>query len=554
MKKLHYVYLGYTLIELLIAVSLSLLLLLGVTEMFRHVGSTMSDTQKSLNMSANLNAVAMTLRSDLEGLERTSVRLPHRPSDMVDPAVPTVVNSGYLEITEGMNAPYRITTPTGLHVSIMQVAANSENNPPTYDQTVGDMDDILAFTAQADAGYSFRGLINNNMSESSAAEIIWFARGTTLYRRVLLIDQNVVLDTESQSRFYERNDLSARNSGGTITPNSMAHLARRENRFAHFDGGMGSFPFPLYNPSNEVWYYLRMPTLEETVHSTWQPGQSLPTLDVTNLQMNGTPISTLPAVPYWDFWNNPNGLSGGTAPNVWEQNTTSGSLSNLVTTPRHSRAGEDIVMKNVLSFDVKVWNPYWVPCRDSSNNYYWAAPQYINLGQDSFAFINPITQQEEFYPVVYNFNFALPPAAPGATPLPPNYGYGFTLKGRYNTAPTSTNTRRTLTDTSEEWHMKERLSHGGAITNDNQLWTSTLGPSMPCVFDSWTTEYEYDVGTPQTVISGNKGAGYVSNPTDATTWRCPPPYTEDLKSIQVTIRCFDPQSKHIKQVRVVQDF
>ncbi|MDR2754892.1 MAG: prepilin-type N-terminal cleavage/methylation domain-containing protein, partial [Planctomycetaceae bacterium] len=65
MKKLHLFCAGYTLIELLIAVSLSLLLLLGVTEMFRHVGATMSDTQKSLNMSANLNATAMLLRDDL---------------------------------------------------------------------------------------------------------------------------------------------------------------------------------------------------------------------------------------------------------------------------------------------------------------------------------------------------------------------------------------------------------------------------------------------------------------------------------------------------------
>ncbi|MDR0608801.1 MAG: hypothetical protein LBG58_01700 [Planctomycetaceae bacterium] len=533
MKKLHdYFYSGYTLIELLIAVSLSLLLLLGVTEMFRHVGSTMSDTQKSLNMSANLNATAMTLRSDLGKLALRSSHLA-KPSRLLVTSPPPVDN-GYLEIVEGMNAPYSLITGTGLHVSINQVALSPDTGS---DLTVGDVDDILAFTAESGADYQFRGLINGSMGESSFAEIIWFVRGTTLYRRVLLIDQNYVCTTPTQ--FYEKNDVSVHFVGTTPTANSMSDLVRRENRFAHT---ITNFPFPLYNSANEAWYYLRMPTLEETVSASWPPLRQY------------TAPTNITSVPYWDFWQNPNGLKREDTVDPttnWQLDPTSGSLANFVTTPRQSRAGEDIVLKNVISFDVKVWNPYWVPCvvnqadaaasASSTDPLLWAPPQYVDLGQDRFILKNASGAD---VPCFVNYLQDLNNVPAG---IPTNIGYGFTLKGRYNT--TTANRRTVSSNPSESWHKAERLSLGG--TNDNRIWNNANFP-MLCFFDSWTTQYEDEVGTAQSVVTGSKSDSYVS--TDPTTWRCPPPYSEDLKSIQITIRCFERQSGHIKQVRVVQNF
>jgi hypothetical protein len=536
MKKLHYFCFGYTLIELLIAVSLSLLLLLGVTEMFRHVGSTMSDTQKSLNMSANLNATAMTLRSDLEKLDPA---LAHQPYNMTQSGY-AGDTPGYLEITEGMNAPYSVTTATGLHVPINQVAANLDTvGVLAIDQTVGDVDDILAFTVTASAEYKFRGLINGSMNESQQAEIIWFVRGTTLYRRVFLYDEYPAADRktldQNQQSFYANNDLAGYVDSGDVKTHVMEDLVYRENRFAHT---ITTFPYPLYDSTNEAWYFLRMPTLEEMVHPTWVLGQQLPPLgSLAVLEMNGIRIFPDPptTTPYWDFWNNPNGLIGSN----WQLDSKSGSLTNYVQTTRHSRAGEDIVLKNVISFDVKVWNPYWVPCSeispdpdpdpDPNPTTYWAPPQYVDLGQDYLPCIDGIIR-----PVNYGHDLS-------SSPEPA--GYGFTLKGRYNTA---TKNRRTVTtDTEEEWHRAERLHNG---TSANQLW-STASPNspMPCVFDSWTNKYENEGNT----ILGDNSDYRLAEPW---TWRCPPPYTEDLRSIQITIRCFEPQSGHIKQIRVVQSF
>jgi prepilin-type N-terminal cleavage/methylation domain-containing protein len=550
MKKLHdYFCSGYTLIELLIAVSLSLLLLLGVTEMFRHVGSTMSDTQKSLNMSANLNGVAMTLRSDLEKIDP---RLAHQPYNMTQPSYAGDA-PGYLEITEGMNAPYSATVSSGLHFSIEQVALSPDASDG-IDRTVGDVDDILAFTAQAnEADYPFRGLINDTMPQvlPSCAEIIWFVRGTTLYRRVLLYDEyNTSADRSTidqvQQSFYARNDLSVHLDVTTIKANTMQELSRRERRFAHT---ITTFPYPLYDSTNEAWYYLRMPTLEEMSHSSWSLTNPLPTFSGT---IKGNPPSSTAA--YWDFWE---------TPNIWDGlNSESGSLSSTVTTPRHPRAGEDIVLKNVISFDVKVWNPYWVPCYDiyasetsgtnvSSVSWKWAPPQYVDLGQDRFYLQNPTTQEWNWYPVNYSQdltqtvnsttlpNGTIIPSPPPAT-TNSGRGYGFVLKGRYNT---STANRRLATadaTSTKKWYEDEQIevtpTGGGSPTYRtwNQFSASAL--PMPCVFDSWTTQY-----TPLADAAGD-------------IWAVPPPYTDDLHSIQITIRCFEPQSGHIKQVRVVQNF
>ncbi|MDR0705233.1 MAG: hypothetical protein LBF88_09610 [Planctomycetaceae bacterium] len=552
MKKLQKISFGYTLIELLIAATLSLLLLLGVTKMFQHVGSVMNDTQKSLNMSANLNAAAMTLRSDLSKIDPALAR---KPNDMVNGN--TVTDDGYLEIIEGMNAPYNITNNNGLHVPITQVAFSPDVSG--IDRTVGDMDDILAFTAEAGADYKFRGLINGSMNESSFAEIIWFVRGTTLYRRVLLYDENntnvnkETLD-QNQESFYARNDLSVYLDGTTIKAREIQASSRRENRFAHSNG---TFPFPLYDNSNAAWYYLRMPTLEETVSPSWIPGQPLPVRG-SSVNMNEKAIPD-PPVPYWDFWENPNSLSGSD----WHLDPQSGSIIDYVTVPRHSRAGEDIVQKNVISFDVKVWNPYWVPCYDvssdspgrssSSVSWLWAPPQYVDLGQDQFYLQDPATQEWNWYPVNYLQDLDDTSISGGVIPPPPvgDRGYGFTLKGRYNT---SMENRRILKDSDgtvivdpHKWDKAERLNNG---TADNRIWN---GSPMPCVFDSWTKEgYEDNVGTPQSVVTGSVSDNYAAN--DPTTWRCPPPYTERLTSIQVTIRCFEPQSGHIKQIRVVRKF
>ena len=130
-------------------------------------------------------------------------------------------------------------------------------------------------------------------------------------------------------------------------------------------------------------------------------------------------------------------------PDLWErpyffpdrQDRWSGSLLGVVENPRNLRAGEDVVLTNVLSFDIKVWCP--------------ATKEFVDLGTE-----------------------------------------------------------------------------GTVWSDDNNRHRDTL----PGVWDSWTAEYlEY----------GNDGL---------------PPYTQELRAVQITIRCFDPTSRAVKQITVVHRF
>lgn len=315
---MRFLYLSaYTLVELLIAMILSLILLYGILELFRYVSGTMNEARTSLNMSANLNGAALLLRQDLARIPAT---LPAKPGN-IDRANGKEISDrdGYLEITEGPDTaeshPFRVGDGT--------------NNLP--DKTVGDTDDIIGFVAKANANSPFRGLLGGEIAERYAAEVVWFVRGNTLYRRVLLID-----------------DQRTSNS----TANTIEETADRKNRFGHGGRQTNSFPYPLYSSSSatDPWYYLRMPLLEETLH-----------LKAVLPWKDAFPPPSSPEQANPDLWTQPYFF-----PNL--QDRKSGALTQYV--PRHPRAGEDVVLTNVLSFDIRVW--------DSGQN------DFVDLGTGSW--------------------------------------------------------------------------------------------------------------------------------------------------------------------------
>jgi type II secretory pathway pseudopilin PulG len=389
-----------TLIELLIALTLSLLLLFAVTELFSRIGRTMNDTRTAMTVSSNLNEVAIQLRRDLA---RIHPSLPVKPERIVDPDVDEVDDRyGYLEIIEGPDS-------IGTHPYV--------NEKGEFDSTVGDVDDIIAFTVIAQPGVPlFRGLIDGQIAEREAAEIIWFVRGNTLYRRMRLLDMYSTDDDDTAV---------------------LGKVARRENRYMHrvFDpdpspisGSVNSFPYPLYSSAQPGWRYLRVPTLEETTSAEWTGTPSVS-------QWKTEPVLQNPREQNPDLWNQPLFFP----PNGQDkegQDRKSGSLEKFVETPRNHRAGEDVVLTNVLSFDIKVWDSI--------------TKEFVDLGT-----------------------------------LDTNWD------DKYN----------------------------------NQL------PHLPRTWDSWTREYVDEQGA-----NGQ------------------PPYTQPLEAIQITIRCFDPSSRAIKQVTVVHRF
>jgi len=287
---------GYTIVELLVATLLMTIVMLAVVEIFAGVGEGVRNSRATLETFDRVRAAKLRLQRDLDGLT-------------VDPVPPRGEQAdGYLEIIEG---------PVGTGPAMTKpwdVATNDDEG--TNDTTVGDFDDILMFTSR-NTDTPFVGLYQGNPIESDVAEVAWFLRGRNLYRRVLLVQPRLTVGPAA-SGFFANNDISVRpNGGGGIMANSLADLARRENRFGHRGG---------YPHDARIWGAWRLPLLRESAKSGWQACYSTPSGATT---MAST-----------DFWNSPDPLMG---------------VGNAV--PGDPRPTDDLILTNVIGFDVKVYDP-----------------------------------------------------------------------------------------------------------------------------------------------------------------------------------------------------
>jgi prepilin-type N-terminal cleavage/methylation domain-containing protein len=186
---------GFTLIEMLVAVAITMIMMLAVTQVFLYLGDNMDKARSIIEMSGQLRNVSQRLQEDLDGL--TCSTLPWTKLDAGD---------GYFEYLEGTN-----TDTTGGATSFL-----------------GDADDILMFTSRS-KGRPFVGMHGTNTVESELAEIIWWtsapdATGVrTLHRRCLLIRPDL--------NAAATDDISRSNATGTS--NSLADLTLRQNRAVH---------------------------------------------------------------------------------------------------------------------------------------------------------------------------------------------------------------------------------------------------------------------------------------------------------------------------------
>ena len=140
---------GYTLLEIMTSVTLALMLMYSVAKIFSRVGGEMNDTMSTMEMQNALRNAKNRLTADLEGLSVSPE--PPRNSRM---------SEGYLCYVEGMGGPFNVvasnTNAAGnmLPFSTSDVALDTEryeayddNVEYNSDNTIGDLDDILSFTA-----------------------------------------------------------------------------------------------------------------------------------------------------------------------------------------------------------------------------------------------------------------------------------------------------------------------------------------------------------------------------------------------------------------------
>lgn len=241
-----------TVIEILIAATLSLVMILSMVQIFETAGGAIQKARASLALSARMRLAAMRLNIDLD-----NVTAPLRPR--LNPRD----GLGYFEYIEG---PSRDNDSDANNDPDTTQDLDSSGTPDIdegpLDGSAGDIDDVIMFTIKS-IGEPFVGRVETTINgggviESNLAEIVWFTEydddngngawdfgeEINIYRRVLLIrpDLDASLSTAGTlTTFFQRNDLSVSNFTGSYVANSLSDLTKRENRFAHAN----TFPHEL---------------------------------------------------------------------------------------------------------------------------------------------------------------------------------------------------------------------------------------------------------------------------------------------------------------------
>ena len=420
---------AFTLVEMLVATAATLILLGIVMTMFEILGEAVNESRTVGELEAQLRTVSTLLQQDLLG---TSVNADSR--GLTCPADSSTGN-GYFEVIEGPNTDlWDSSGSNGFDKSGTSPGPGNSSD----DRIVGDTDDLLFFTTQSISQEPFSGNFGINSTTTSAdAEVVWFCKPTPN-------SSNPTLYT-----LYRR-----------------CLLVVGQFPESPFDS-QGSKPytsdfFELYDLSARCEV------------SNGNQRMQLNTLQDLLLRRN--------RFAHYDF-------SMTDPPFVL--------ASVIATRPvlafSGSRIGEDVLMTNVLSFDVRLLDPtaserrLGVTRLTPGDKDYWAAS--LNSG---------------------------------SSPIYVDLGYNSS-----NTTSTPANS-----DFSGYGMNNHRLQ---ATKTTHRTW------------DTWSNSYTTN-GIDDDLISDVNTTISIDNSTEL------PPYSSQLQGIQITIRCYDPSSKKIRQTTVINSF
>jgi hypothetical protein len=501
---------GMTLVEMLVATAATLMLMGAIAQIFAVFGTAVSDSRSVIELDGRLRAAAWRLRGDLDGAT-ASMLPPQRPD----------ANEGYFEIIEGANTDNRLLydpateNAYGFGPGYSKATTAPGPTAASDDRILGDTDDVLLFTTQNN-DQPFLGRFNSTSRfESPLAEVAWFLRPTragttiattnpttyTLYRRQLLVigytgappflkttaaDQNRV-DTQlnggqysTWTKFYDAFDLSVRGSaysgGMAYLPNTLADLTRPESRFMHNRTGVITTKTPIPGGPMTPYGFIN-PLPVRTQHQSLVPVDGL-------------------------LFDSGNGSK---------------------------RVGEDVVLTNVIGFDVRVFDP--------------TAPVVVRptdaaLVPGDIEFQPGSTAPADALGCYVDLGNQVKCAVVGGTPFTPRFA---------------------------------TLGQVG--------WRVFQNAGDTCWWDTWSTHYESngvdedgvqtDFGIDQgTNGFDDDGDGLVDEPPTASNGNgaptdeeaasgeleTTPPYPYPLRGIEVRIRCYEPSSRQVRQMTIRHTF
>jgi len=496
---------GLTIIEMMVSLASVMMLMMAYVTLFADVGGRIGDARSMIELTNRMRSASNRLRMDLEA--HTCDMLPwQRPE----------AGGGYMEIIEG-------------------TLSDKNDGYSATPRFLGDTDDVIMFTVRSKEG-SFSGIAlvgtpgaggtydyRPQQITSEVAEVVWFLRPTlqpnmnggtktafsatgsapptfTLYRRVLLVaprnpDGTPVRITTSD-RVYDSSgtqvptaqranfmasfpDQSFHLDGSDYVANTLGDLTKRECRFAH--------------------------------DSTTFPHRVDPTL----------------LVPFGHHFN---------ASNQYELNLDSNSgASGFV--PTYSRFGQDVILTNVVAFDIQVWDPSAESLVSSG----------VAVGPSDIAYSGSSTGAMGNF-VDLGWDNSLYSASPSAP---------FRTRGH-----SDLNSASTLP--AKDYLVADLKS---SVTSYDQSWLfyRNTDPQYkkPATYDTWSYHYEHD-GIDQDGVNGidqgtngfdddtsGPGYGIVDDPGERET---SPPYPVPVRGIKIKIRCYEPDARQVHEVNVVESF
>lgn len=372
---------GFTLVEMLVAVTLVLLMMSMFAQIFQIAGGSITKQRGIAENDQRTRTFQNVLKADLD--KRTfRLVMPWAAGEdgtLAESRGPE--RAGYLYISE--NDPNSALDDFLQFTTNVYILTKNKNTDPYFGKaTKLPADNNVALNTnpnQPEADDSQP--VINGTTQSAAAEVAYFLRGSNLYRRVLLIREPLDLtNAQAQPTYttnpvrdaFDWNDTSTLpaaypQTGGIsgsstfwndfdssafygMLPSDNTRYGARFHGFEDLDNASPATSFPLGNPAyrfgfnpvtahSREWssngFFLGRYTHEETSHPNFNYPQALANFAVVGTTADPTNANTVVNVDV-----NPAPL-----PYRIVQDFSGG-----------PRRGEDLILANVHMFDVKVWD------------------------------------------------------------------------------------------------------------------------------------------------------------------------------------------------------
>ncbi|UUO08361.1 hypothetical protein M4951_08605 [Blastopirellula sp. J2-11] len=506
---------GLTLVEMLVATTLTLILFFSVAQIFAFLGDTMHDARSTIELSGNLRGLTTTMQTDLDC--HTAPGLPW---------LPVGGNQGYFTVIEGPDRDRDFTT-------VASVA--------------GDADDIIAFTAYS-KDQPFVGLINGQLYRDTDGVLrITEPTGPTDVSPITSHYAEIIYWTEF-TPYDDTDGLGTRNADETVTLFRRVLLIRPDIDFRQYANTMGEVreitqldAFNNYDlsihPTEQTgagwqWHTNSLEDLQSrrNRHGSWMigsittPGDSV--FETETLNSRAVRNFPYPLVPsYLRSFEKMNqiAVAGGVT--------------------LRDRTGEDVIMAKVLAFDVKVFDPL--------------APILVHSAANDIA---TIPGDASFATLDATFSAAATPVSSVVT----NAGTGAFVDLNWKNL-TNDPARTTKLYDNGHFHdvpsTKSQLAGQTVVINAQERSPSVASTRNLAMYDTWPMLYEQDGVNQDYVDDGvanntlapidegsngidDDGFHGVDDPAERET---APPYDRPLRGIQITIRAIEDGSRLIRQ-------